>query len=81
MLDRCRIIRVPSPAPEHLDRLLPALLGENVYGVGLDERWIEPLLPDERVMVAAHWKGGSIRNLQRLIQAVLDARERCSRIH
>lgn len=43
---------------------------------GLDRRWIFPLDGVERDAVAAHWRGGSVRRLRRLVEAILRDRDR-----
>lgn len=76
--DRFRIVTFPKPGPEHLDALLPPVIADLAAERGLDRRWIEPLAGQERDLVAAHWRGGSVRQLRRVAEAVLRARERAA---
>ena len=72
--DRCRILSLPTPGPEHLRALAPALLREACVTRGLDPRWGVPLDAYELQAVAEAWPGGSIRRLTRLLEGVLAAR-------
>jgi ATP-dependent Lon protease len=74
--DRFRIVTFPKPGPEHLDALLPPVITDLAAERGLDSRWIEPLCGQERDIVAAHWRGGSVRQLRRVVEVVLRAREK-----
>lgn len=74
--DRCRILGFPEPGPDHLAVLAPRIL-ERVYAdSGHDPRWATPLDAIELAALAANWQGGSIRQLERLIEAIVEARER-----
>lgn len=74
--DRFRIVSFPKPGPEHLDALLPPVIADLAAERGLDGRWIEPLTGQERDLVATHWRGGSVRQLRRVVEVVLRAREK-----
>jgi hypothetical protein len=74
--DRFRIVTFPKPGPEHLDALLRPVIADLAAERGLDSRWIEPLTGQERDLVAAHWRGGSVRQLRRVVEVVLRAREK-----
>ncbi len=76
--DRFRIVTFPKPGPEHLDALLAPVIVDLAAERGLDQRWIEPFAAFERDVVAAHWRGGSVRQLRRVVDAVLNAREKAS---
>jgi ATP-dependent Lon protease len=76
--DRFRIVTFPKPGPEHLDVLLAPVIVDLAAERGLDQRWVEPLAGFERDMVAAHWRGGSVRKLRRVVEAVLRAREKAA---
>jgi ATP-dependent Lon protease len=41
----------------------------------LDRRCIVPLTGHERDVVAAYWRGGSVRQLRRVVEVVLRTRE------
>jgi hypothetical protein len=76
LLDRCRTIAFPEPGPEHLDALAPRLLQRLYVDAGHDRRWATPLERYELAVLADHWRGGSIRKLQKLLEALVEARER-----
>lgn len=73
--DRFRTISFPKPTADHLDALLPAVVADLATERGLDRRWIAPLTGFERDAVAAHWRGGSVRRLRRIVEILLRARE------
>lgn len=73
--DRFRVIFFPKPTADHIDALLPAVTADLATERGLDQRWVEPLTGFERDAVAAHWRGGSVRRLRRVVEIVLRARE------
>lgn len=73
--DRFRIITFPKPAADDLAALLPAVIADVLHERGLDPRWAIPLRGDERSVIAAHWRGGSVRRLRRLVEAVLRERD------
>jgi hypothetical protein len=74
--DRFRIAVFPKPTIDDLDTLLPGLLQAIATERGVDARWIAPLDAVERAAFAKHWPGGSIRSLLRILEAVLQARDR-----
>ena len=74
LLDRCRILRMPVPGVEHLPELSSMLLQRAYAARNLDERWAHPLDGVELAAVAAAWRGGSIRQLARLLDGVLATR-------
>lgn len=75
LLDRFRIYTVPDPLREHLPALLKGVMSEIRAERGLDEHWLAGLAPDEAALVEAHWRGGSVRGVRRLVEAVLAGRE------
>ncbi len=74
--DRLRIVAFPEPSAAHLDALMPPLLTELASSRSLDPRFIEPLTDEDRTFIAKRWKGGSVRRLARLLEAIINARER-----
>jgi len=76
--DRFRIVAFPKPGAEHMDALLPPVIADLAAERGLDKRWIEPLNGLERDAIAAHWRGGSVRQLRRIVEIVLRAREKAA---
>lgn len=76
LLDRCLILRLDEPGPEHLRTLATSILAEVRADRGLDELWAPPFDGVEWSALEANWaKGGSLRALRRLVETVLDARE------
>jgi hypothetical protein len=76
LLDRCRVIAFPEPGPEQLDVLAPRLVERIYIDAGHDPRWATPLEQFELAALADHWRGGSIRRLQQLVETLVEARER-----
>jgi hypothetical protein len=50
---------------------LPAVIADLAKERGLDARWVTPLDGVERAVVAANWRGGSVRRLRRIVEAIL----------
>lgn len=73
--DRYRMIRVPGPELRHLPQLAAGLLKEVATEVG-ETGLIPPLAADELIVIARAWErsGLSLRKLQKIIAATLDAR-------
>jgi hypothetical protein len=42
---------------------------------GLDANWVPPLDGCERAAVAQNWRGGSVRRLRRIVEAILRERD------
>jgi ATP-dependent Lon protease len=76
LIDRMRVLEFPEPRAQDLDCLLPTIINELVRERGLDARWIDPLTIVERETLAAHWRGGSVTRLARLVEVVVRDRER-----
>ena len=76
LLDRCRVIAFPEPGAEQLDILAPRLVERIYVDAGHDPRWATPLEQFELAALADHWRGGSIRKLQQLVETLVEARER-----
>lgn len=79
--DRCRIVRFPDPGSEHLKHYAHALPADAVRNEGLGEEWIVRLDGTELARLADHWRGGSLRKLRRLVEAVHEARRETARRH
>ena len=73
--DRFRVVTFPKPAADDLDALLPAVLADLARERGLDQSWVPPLDGIERRAVARHWRGGSVRRLRRIVEAILRERD------
>ena len=76
LLDRCRVIAFPEPGAERLDILAPRLVERIYVDAGHDPRWARPFEGFELTALADHWRGGSIRRLQHLVETLVEARER-----
>jgi hypothetical protein len=74
--DRFRVVTFPKPTAADIAALLPGVIADLALERGLDSRWVEPLTGIERDTVAAHWRGGSVRRLRRVVEAVLRVREK-----
>jgi hypothetical protein len=82
--DRMRVILIPTPTLAHLPRLAAIVLNElaienDMYA----SHAIEPLAPDELEIIGRAWarERFSMRKLQRLVAATLEARDTCARRH
>lgn len=73
--DRMRMIAFPEPSEADLAKLLPLVLAEVAAERGLDLAWIRPFSGEETDLLANHWPGGSLRQLRRMVDALLAARE------
>ncbi len=74
--DRFRVVEFPEPRASDLDALLPPVLADIVRERGVTRQWIAPLSQWERDLVAARWRGGSVRRLARFVDVVIRTRER-----
>jgi ATP-dependent Lon protease len=79
--DRLRILPFPTPTSDYLPALLPPLMEAYAVEHGQDGRWLTLFSAEDIEILAAHWKGGSVRRLQRLVEAALRARERSAVRH
>lgn len=73
--DRFRVVTFPKPSADDLDALLPAVIADLARDRSLDASWIPPLDGAEHAAVARHWRGGSVRRLRRIVEAVLRERD------
>lgn len=80
LMNRLRVLRVPRPGREHIPALAPRVLADLLAERGIDTRFESPLDGVEIEAIARAWKsdGGSIRDLQRLVEGVLDARQQAA---
>ena len=81
LINRLEVINCPMPGKNHLETLAGQLLAAEYKSRGLHVGWASPLTPAELNLLGRYWAGGSIRNLRRLVKAVIDAREKFSRLH
>jgi ATP-dependent Lon protease len=73
--DRFRVVTFPKPIADDLDALLPAVIADLARERGLDESWVPPLDGVERAAVTKNWRGGSVRRLRRIVEAILRDRD------
>jgi hypothetical protein len=73
--DRMRVVTFPKPSADDLDALLPAVIADLARERGLDQSWMPPLDGAEHTAVARHWRGGSVRRLRRIVDAILRERD------
>jgi ATP-dependent Lon protease len=73
--DRFRVIDFPKPSADDLDALLPGIIADLATERGLDRSWIVVLDGMERAAIAQLWRGGSVRRLRRIVEAVLRQRD------
>jgi ATP-dependent Lon protease len=73
--DRMRVVTFPKPSADDLDALLPAVIADLARERGLDQSWMPPLDGAEHTAVARHWRGGSVRSLRRIVDAILRERD------
>ncbi|MFU0505615.1 AAA family ATPase [Pseudaminobacter sp. NGMCC 1.201702] len=74
--DRCRVLRFPGPGPEHLPVLASRILEKLYLEQGHDPRWATPLEGYEIEALVNAWTGGSIRKVERFVEALVETRER-----
>ncbi|KQO91638.1 ATPase AAA [Methylorubrum extorquens] len=72
--DRCQVLQWPAPRAEDLPVAAAAILAELRRERGLDDVWCPSLSGDELDALTA-WRGGSLRPLRRMVEAVLASRE------
>ncbi|BCM81598.1 AAA family ATPase [Methylobacterium indicum] len=72
--DRCGVLHWPAPRAEDLPVVAAAILDEIRRDRGLDEAWCPGLDGNELDALSA-WRGGSLRPLRRMVEAVVAARE------
>jgi ATP-dependent Lon protease len=75
--DRFRIVRVPLPTLEHLRPLARQVMIDIAAEDDVDSRWMASLDLDEEAVIAKAWAraGMSIRKLQKIVAATMEARD------
>jgi len=73
--DRFRVVVFPKPTAGDIDALLPAVIADLAKERGLDASWVPPLAGAEHAAAARHWRGGSVRRLRRVVEAILRGRD------
>ncbi|MDP3410526.1 AAA family ATPase [Bosea sp. (in: a-proteobacteria)] len=79
--DRMRAISVPEPTADDIVALLPLVMNDVARERGMAAAWVEPLDGTERSLIAKNWPGGSLRQLRRLVETVMSARELSRTMH
>lgn len=76
LCDRFRTYSMPAPRREDLPVLLKGIVAEIRQERGLDVHWLPDLDGEEAALVEEHFqKGGSVRLVRRLVEAVVSGRE------
>lgn len=73
--DRFRVVHFPKPTSADLEALLPAIISDLAKERSLDLSWFPALDGFELTVAARSWRGGSVRRLRRIIEAILRERE------
>lgn len=73
--DRFKVVRFPKPTSADLDALLPAIIADLAKERGLNTSWVPPLDGTEHIVAARSWRGGSVRRLRRVVEAILRDRD------
>jgi hypothetical protein len=68
--DRMRILVMPEAGWQHVGTLTRQIIER-----GVDPRWYADLAQDEIELVRAAWPGGSLRQLRRVIETLIDGRD------
>ena len=78
LLDRPRIVDFPKPAAHDLEAMLPAILVDLASERSLDPRWTAPFDVSEQTAIRKYWKGGSVRRLRRIVDVMMQEREKAA---
>ena len=81
LLDRFRVFQMPEPTLAELPALARGIVADARRERGTDASWLPDLDGDELGLIAEHWRGGSVRRLQRLVDTVLAGRETLAARH
>jgi hypothetical protein len=73
--DRCRIVRVPAPEWKHIAPLVERIIGDIAKERELNRRWFDPLAQDEMGLIQQSWQSGSLRQLRRIVETIVDGRD------
>jgi ATP-dependent Lon protease len=73
--ERFRVVMFPRPSSKDLGALLPTIIHDLTKERGLEKTWETPLDEIEYAAVARRWRGGSVRRLRRIVEAVFNARD------
>ena len=73
--DRMRVLTMPEPSWTHIHVLTRQIVARIAVERGIDPRWYAPLAEDEVELMLAVWPGGSIRQLRRIVETLIDGRD------
>ncbi|MEF2554037.1 AAA family ATPase [Aurantimonas sp. A2-1-M11] len=74
--DRFDVVRMPDPGPEHIGPLAKRIVDDIRRKRGLVPGMIPPIAPDESDLLEKAWRGGSLRQLARIVETLVDNRDR-----
>lgn len=74
--DRFDVVKMPDPGPQHIGPLARRIVDDIRRKRGLVEGMIPPVAPDEEDLLRKAWRGGSLRQLARIVEALVDNRDR-----
>lgn len=74
--DRFDVVQMPDPGPQHIGPLARRIVDDIRRKRGLVPRMIPPVAPDEADLLKKAWRGGSLRQLSRIVEALVDNRDR-----
>ncbi|MEO9789254.1 MAG: AAA family ATPase [Aurantimonas coralicida] len=74
--DRFDVVKMPDPGPQHIGPLARRIVDDISRKRGLIDGMIPPIAPDESDLLQKAWKGGSLRKLARIVEALVDNRDR-----
>ena len=74
--DRFDVVKMPDPGPQHIGPLARRIVDDIRRKRGLVDGMIPPVAPDEADLLSRAWKGGSLRQLSRIVEALVDNRDR-----
>lgn len=74
--DRFDVVQMPDPGPEHISPLARRIVDDIRRKRGLIDGMIPPIAPDESDLLSKAWRGGSLRKLARIVEALVDNRDR-----
>jgi hypothetical protein len=81
LLDRFRVLEIGMPKREHLQIAAKTVVSEIRRERDEDVNWLPDLDGDELNVIASQWKGGSLRPLRRMIEAIIAGRHLFSPQH
>lgn len=74
--DRFDVVRMPDPGPQHIGPLARRIVDDVRRKRGLVPGMIPPIAPDETELLKKAWRGGSLRQLARIVEALVENRDR-----